>query len=389
MDLKVLKSEIFEHLNNKIIPFWEELKDENNGGYISYVGFDLKPDPYAPKGLVLTSRILWFFSSLYNQLRKEEFINFADHSYKFLIKSFLDKENKGFYWMVDYKGEPIDKRKHLYGQAFVLYGLSEYYKATQKKESLDLALEIYKIIEEVCKNDVGYKEEFDEKWNPKENIIVSEYGIIYEKSMNTLLHILEAYTNLFTATYDQSIKKKIEDLIILFKEKIYDSKTNHLYVFFDKKMNPIIDAISYGHDIEATWLIDEALRYIDNNKLIKEMSEINLKIAEKVLEEAFESGSLLNERVKGIVDKNRIWWVQAEALVGFLNTYQKSKLDKFLKAVFELWEFIKDFLVDKRAQGEWFWKLDENYIPSPMPEVDLWKCPYHNGRMCLEVIKRI
>lgn len=389
MDLKHLKDEIFEQLNNKIIPFWENLKDENNGGYVSYVGFDLKPDLYAPKGLVLTSRILWFFSRLYNQLRKEEFIEFADHAYEFLTDKLLDKENGGFFWVVDYKGDPLDKRKHLYGQAFALYGLSEYYKATKKKESLELSLELYKTIEERGKDNIGYNEEFDEKWTPKENIIVSEYGIICEKSMNTLLHLLEAYTNLFTATYDLKVRKEIENLIILFKEKIYNPKTDHLYVFFDNKMKPIIDAISYGHDIEATWLIDEALIYIENNTLIKEMTEINLRIAERVLEEAFENNSLLNEKVRREVNKDRVWWVQAEALLGFLNAYQKTKSDKFLKAVLSLWEFINNFLLDKRPNGEWFNKLDENYIPFPMPEVDLWKCPYHNGRMYLEVIRRI
>lgn len=389
MDFKTLKEEVYEHLTNKIIPFWQRLMDKENGGYIGYVGFDLKPDYYASKSLILTSRILWFFSASYNQIKESSLLDYASHAYKFLIEKFWDLQNGGFYWMVNYKGDPIEKKKHVYGQAFSIYALSEYYKATKDKQSLDLALSVYKTLEEKCKDEYGYKEEFDQEWIPKENKTLSEYGIICERSMNSLLHILEAYTNLYTVWQDLDLERNLENLVEIFKDKIYDPESNHLRVFFDHKMNPIVDAVSYGHDIEATWLIDEALNFIKNNNLKKEMRDINLKISKKILEEAFQENSLLNEKVRGEINKDRIWWVQAEALVGFLNAYEKSKDLNFYRAIFELWEFIKNFLVDKRTEGEWFWKLDENYIPAPMPVVEPWKCPYHNGRMCLEVIKRL
>ncbi|HOL39840.1 MAG TPA: AGE family epimerase/isomerase [Dictyoglomaceae bacterium] len=387
--MEELKKEVSEHLTNKIIPFWEKLIDKENGGFIGYVDFDLKKDSYAPKGGVLTSRILWFFSASYNLLKDEELLIYADHAYKFLSEKLWDDKNKGIYWMVDYKGNPIEKRKHVYCQAFGIYALSEYYKATNKKDSLNLALEIYKILEERCKDGYAYKEEFDEAWNPKDNRTISEYGIVCEKSMNSLLHILEAYTNLYTAWQENALKKNLEWLVRLFKDKILNSKTKHMGVFFDRELNSIIDAISYGHDIEASWLLDEALKYLDDKELKEEMAKTNLEIAKVVIQEAFENGSLLNEKVRGRLDKTRIWWVQAEAFLGFLNAYEKSKDPIFSKVVTEEWEFIKNYLIDKRSEGEWFSKLDENYIPIPAPIVEPWKCPYHNGRMCIETIKRL
>lgn len=389
MNLKTLKEEVYNHLTTKIIPFWQRLIDKENGGYIGYVGFDLKPDIYAPKSLILTSRILWFFSASYNQLNDTSLLNYALHAYKFLTEKFWDSQNGGFYWMVNYKGEPIDRRKHIYGQAFSIYALSEYYKATKDNQSLDLAIQTYKIIEEKCKDEYAYKEEFDQEWTLMPNKILSEYGVTCEKSMNSILHIMEAYSNLFEVWQDYMLKKNLENILYIFKTKIFDPQNNHLKVFFDHKMESIIDAISYGHDIEATWLIDEALKHIEDVSLRTELKNITLKISETILEEAFENGSLLNEKVRGVLNKDRIWWAQAEALVGFLNAYEKSNNSKFYNAVIEIWEFIKNFLVDKRSEGEWFWKLDEDYIPAPMPIVEPWKCPYHNGRMCLEVLKRI
>lgn len=389
MDLKTLKNEVKNHLTEKIIPFWAELMDKENGGYIGHVSFDLKKDPYAHKSLVLTTRILWFFSAVYNLTKEENLIPYMNHAYSFLVQKLWDHKNKGFYWMVNYKGEPIDKRKHIYGHAFSIYALSEFYKATKKDEALNIALETYNLLEEKCKDEYAYLEEFDEYWNPKENKAISEYGIITEKSMNSLLHILEAYTNLYTTWPHENLKKNIENLVKIFKDKIFNPETKHLGVFFDRKLNPIIDAISYGHDIEATWLLDESLKYINDANLKEEVNRITLEIADQVLEEAFENGSLINEKVRNILDKSRIWWVEAEALVGFLNAYQKSREEKFLNAVIELWKFIKNYMVDQRPDSEWFWKLDENYIPAPMPIVEPWKCPYHNGRMCIEAIKRI
>lgn len=386
--MEKLREEFYQHLENKIIPFWKDLVDKENGGFIGYVDFDLNKDPYADKGSVLHSRILWFFSSAYNLLKNDELPFYANHAYEFLRDKFWDKEKGGFYWMTDYKGKVKDSRKHIYSQAFGIYALSEFYKAVKEKEVLELAKNLYSIIEEKCKDDDGYFEELDENWNPKENRILSEYNILAVRSMNSYLHVLEAYTNLYSIWKDKGLYEKIIWLLKIFKDKIYDSQSKHLKPFFDKDWKPIIDAISYGHDIEASWLMDESAKIVEEN-LRKEIETLNVELADSVLKEAWEKNSLINEKVRGNVDKSRVWWVQAEGVVGFFNAYQKTKDSKFLEVTISLWNFIKEYLVDKREKGEWFWKLDDNLKPVNMPEVEPWKCAYHNGRMCIEMIKRM
>lgn len=387
--MKTLVFEMTEHLNKKILPFWERLKDEENGGFFGYVDYDLNIKKNYDKGVILNSRILWFFSSYYNHFKDESVLEYAHHAYKFLKDKMLDKEHKGLYWIVDYRGNVVDDIKHTYNQAFGIYALSEYYRATKDEEALNLAVELFYLIEERCKDKEGYFEEFDRYWNLKTENILSEYDDKSTKTMNTHLHILEAYTNLYRVWKDERIKNSLIELLNLFKEKIFCYEDEYLMGFFDNDFNKTIEFKSYGHDIEASWLLDRACEVLEDEELSLEIGKITSKIAEKIINTAFINNSLINETVNGKTDLSRVWWVQAEAIVGFFNAYRKTKDIKYLDASNSIWNYIKSYIADEREGGEWFWRVDENNEPFKEPIVEPWKCPYHNGRMCLEMIERV
>lgn len=384
-----LKQEMYLELKERIFPFWSKLKDEENGGFYGYVDYDLNIDLKALKGSILNSRILWFFSALYNLDSNVKSLEMAKHAYEFLRDHFLDHEYGGLYWMVDYKGEVADARKHTYCQAFGIYGLAQYYKATGDKKALDTAVDLYKMIEDKCKDDRGYLEEFDRQWNIKENYELSEHGVISSRTMNTHLHILEAYTLLYDVWKDDSLKESIKYLLKIFKDRIYSEDGKYLKVFFDDNWNTTIDIKSYGHDIEASWLLDKAVDVLGDDELKIMTKNYTTQIAKNILENIYSQDGIINETVNGVDDKSRVWWVQAESVVGFFNAYQKTNDARFMEASKNIWEYIKRYVIDKRDGGEWHWKVDEKGNPFSMPIVEPWKCPYHNGRMCIEIIERV
>jgi mannobiose 2-epimerase len=387
-------NEIKDNLLNCISPFWKRLKDEQ-GGFYGYMDFDLKCDKQAPKGVILNSRILWFFSNHYLLFKGDEDLEYAKHAYQFLINRCVDKEYGGVYWMLNADGSPQEEIKHTYNQAFAIYALSSYYDASGDGQALDEAFRLFRLIEERCTDNCGYQEAFDRTWRPIENHKLSDNehlsseGVVSEKTMNTLLHVLEAYTELYRVSQNQVVKEKLIHLLQMFRNKVYNPEKELLGVFFDNQLNAIVDMHSYGHDIEATWLLDKACEVLKDQELIGETKDYTLKIAYKVREVAFEKGALNNERFKNEIDKTRVWWVQAEGIVGFINAYEKSKDEKFLTYAEALWTYIKEYMIDKRPGGEWFWQVSlEGAADSQKPIVEPWKCPYHNGRMCFEVIRR-
>lgn len=387
-------SEIKDNLLNCISPFWKGLKDEQ-GGFYSYVDYNLEVDKKAPKGVILNSRILWFFANQYLLFKNKEDLEYANHAYHFLINRCLDAEYGGVYWMLNAEGMPYEDMKHTYNQAFAIYALASYYDASKDKKALEKAFELFNLIEDRCTDDFGYIEAFDRMWQPIDDNKLSDNehlcaeGIVSEKTMNTLLHMLEAYTELYRVSEDNRVKEKLIKLLQVFEEKVYNPKDDILVVFFDRKLNSIADMHSYGHDIEAAWLLDRACEVLKNQEITKVTNEYTKKIAYKVRKVAFENGALNNERFKDKIDKTRVWWVQAEGIVGFMNAYEKTKDEKFLKHARALWEYIKNYMIDKRPHGEWFWQVDfTGSTVNDKPIVEPWKCPYHNGRMCFEVIRR-
>ena len=385
-----LSKEAQQELDQRIFPFWSRLADYENGGFYGYVGFDGEVDKKAEKGVILNSRILWFFSAVYCLEKKEEALKLASHAYEFMLDKLFDKEYEGLYWMVDYKGQPTDDRKHIYNQSFGIYALAQYYKATGKVEALENAKKLFDLIEKKCENSNGYLEEFDRYWDEKENEMLSENGIISERTMNTHLHVLEAYTLLYEVSKDDRVREKLYYLLDLIKNKIYSKEHHTLKVFFDENWKESIEIQSYGHDIEATWLIDRAAEILGDKGLVKSTHAYTQKIAENIYKHAYSPFGVINETVNGVTDAGRIWWVQAESVVGFYNAYEKTGDDKYLESVEKLFEFIENNLVDKKKNSEWYGKLYEDNSPIlDMPIVEPWKCPYHNGRMCIEIIERM
>ena len=383
-------NEIREHLKNGIIPFWEGLKDEEFGGYYGYMDYDLKLDKKYEKGCILNSRILWFFSSVSRLAGFEKEREYADHAYQFLKEKCLDQECGGVFWSVTYDGKPLDTTKHTYNQAFAIYALSSYYDATGNEEALSIAKDLQKIIEEKCTDEFGYLEAFNRNFQPEENDKLSENGVIAQKTMNTLLHVFEAYTELYRVAKLPEVKERLEWIMDTFAEKVYNPELHRQEVFFDEKWNSIIDLHSYGHDIETAWLMDRGVEILGEKKYEDLMTPITKDLTAQIYKEAFDGHSLANECDRGVVNVHRIWWVQAETVVGFLNGY-KMNPDKpeYLEAAKSEWNFIKEHVIDKRSGSEWFWEVDPEGKPYPdRPIVEPWKCPYHNGRMCFEVIRR-
>lgn len=373
-----------------MIPFWQNLKDEENGGFYGYLSYDLELDKQAFKGCILNSRILWFFSNAYLLLGEKELLESAKHAYEFLKNFCLDRENGGIFWSVTYDGKPLDTTKHTYNQAFAIYALSSYYDASGDQEALALAEQLCNVIETKCRDEGGYLEAFDIRFEPQENDKLSENGVMAERTMNTLLHVFEAYTELYRVSRKEEVGNQIRFMLNLVADQVYNPRIGRQEVFFDHDWNTLIDLYSYGHDIEAAWLIDRGLAVLDDPAYTKKIAPITRTITKNIYDRAYVNHSLLNECERGVVNTTRIWWVQAEAVVGFLNGWQKEPEHKeFLEAAQDIWDYIKHWQIDKRTGSEWFAEVDQDRNPIPHPIVEQWKCPYHNGRMCMEVIRRM
>ncbi len=377
-------------LENVIIPFWKGMKDEKFGGYYGYLSQELVLDRQAEKGCILNSRILWFFSEAAMLLRREDLRGHADHAYAFLTEHCIDRENGGIFWSMTYDGKPLDTTKHTYNQAFAIYALSAYYRLTGNEAALEQARELFRLIEEHCTDSVGYLEAFTADWGPESNEKLSENGVLADKTMNTLLHVFEGYAGLYQASRDEAVGKAMERILTIYAEKIYDPTLRRQLVFFDENYNSILDLYSYGHDIESSWLMDWGCGLLGDSRRSAVISDINREMGEAVYAAAYSSHSLANECDRGKVDQTRVWWVQAEAVVGFVNLWQKlPEHTEYRDAAADTYRFIETHLVDRRPGSEWFWCVDKNGAPVPgKPIVEPWKCPYHNGRMCMELIRK-
>ena len=278
----------------------------------------------------------------------------------------------------------------LYTAGHMIEAAVAYYDATGNKEALEIARGLQKVIEDRCTDEYGYLEAFNRKFEPEENDKLSENGIIAEKTMNTLLHVFEAYTELYRVTKDPFTGDRLRFMMDLFADKIYNKELGRQEVFFDRTWNSLIDLYSYGHDIETSWLMDRGLEVLDDEKYTGKITPITTEIAENIYHRAFVDHSLMNECENGVNDTRRIWWVQAETVIGFLNRYQKDPEKKeYLQAAEDEWNYIKTYMLDPRDGSEWFWYVKEDHTPGDGPIVEPWKCPYHNGRMCMEVIRRM
>ena len=387
-----LKQQARDELTQNILPFWsEKMIDTKNGGFYGQIRGNGQLVPEADKGGILNARILWSFSSAYLQEKKPLYLEMANRAKDYILKHFFDRELGGTYWMVSVDGKPVDTKKQIYSQAFFIYAFTEHYRASGDESSLQTAIELFRLIEKRSFDPElnGYFEAYSRDWVLLEDLRLSEKDENEKKTMNTHLHILEAYTNLYRVWKDEELAKQLLNLILIFIEKIVNGKTYHLDLFFDENLNAKSTIVSYGHDIEASWLIDEATRVLGDATLLDRVQPICIKVAEAACKDGLRAdGSMVYELDKGHLETDRHWWVQSEAVVGFLNAYELTGDEEWLVKAEKCWKYISENLVD-RAGGEWFWSISEDGIPNRNGDkAGFWKCPYHNSRMCLEVMSR-
>jgi mannobiose 2-epimerase len=403
-----MKAEIKKELTERIIPFWNSIADFENGGFYGYVADSLQVDKGAFKGSILHSRILWFYSNCYLVLKDENCLKMAKHCYDFMVKYFLDRESGGVFWSVNVKGMLVNPMKHGYCNAFFIYALASFYAASGDKTALNNAMRVFEVIETEMVDEFGYRESCDRDWNEIENDELSENGIKADRTMNTVLHLIEAYTELYRVSNNEDVLGRLRHLLELAYTKVYNPAKMRLEAFFDNRMNVIGDVHSYGHDAEAGWLIGRALDIAGESAighdLYTKLRSMNKALFHKVDEVAFaDNGAMFYESVgqgahiinpvnpapalQTTLNKRRVWWAQTEGVVGFLYAYGLYGEQRYLERAVALWAYIKENFIDKRAGGEWFSELDENdVVDHTLPVVDEWKCPYHNGRMCLMCI---
>ncbi|GIO32618.1 MULTISPECIES: AGE family epimerase/isomerase [Paenibacillus] len=386
--------ELDEELKNNILRFWAEKSvDTARGGFYGEIDGQLRVNERADKGLVLNARILWTFSAAYRHYKDEQYLEIAGRAYDYLIGHFLDRDHGGLYWMVDADGHPSQDKKQIYGQAFAIYALSEFYLADGRQEALDASIELYQLIERHSHDPIhrGYIEALGRDWTYTSSFSLSNKDLNEKKSMNTHLHVLEAYTNLYRAWKSPTLASSLTRLIEVTLEKIVDRATGHFRLFFDEEWNAKGSHISYGHDIEGSWLLMEAAEVLQDQTLLERVRAVAIRMAEAVLAKGVDhDGGIWNEAdPDGVTDANKDWWPQAEAMVGFYNAYELTGESKFRAAAIHSWKFIQTYIVD-REHGEWHWGVDPNGSPLPGgTKISAWKCPYHNGRACLEMLSRL
>jgi len=395
VDLQLkLRKELDAELRNHILEFWmAHAIDHKNGGFYGRVNRYNRPIENALKSAVLNGRILWTFAAAYRMIGDAEYRSVADDAFVYIEEKFWDKEYGGVYWLVNGTGQPYDRKKHNYAQAFALYGYSEYFRATGRQNALDRSIEIFNLMEKHCfdGDNNGYREAFYREWNLLPDAKLNDEDIVVKRSMNTHLHILEAFTHLYRIWPDKTLHDRLKMLIELFLVPMYDSKHHHLYPFFDEQWNVVDTVYSYGHDIEASWLLSEAANVMNNARLITATNKLAEEIAYSTLNEGVDkvNGGLFNSGKEGeVVDTDKQWWVQAEAIVGFFDAYQKTCNVEFLNAALQIWSYVKDKVKDHKY-GDWFFMISQDGKPYLNEDkIGPWKCPYHTARACMEIMHR-
>lgn len=377
-----------ECLERNILPLWLGLKDPRGGFYgeMDASGQVLRD---APRGVILGARIIWSFSAAYAALGKKEYLEAALHQSEWFLKYFCDSRFGGVYWSVAADGRPLETKKQLYSQGFAIYGLSELYKVTRDEKVLQAAIGLYRIVEEhfADRQYGGYCEALARDFSPLEDMSLSAHDINAPKTMNSHLHILEAYANLFQVWPDKGLKTATERLLDIICTKVM-GPDGHLRLYFDRDWSVLPGGVSYGHDIETSWLALECAFALKDASVAERVRPFALAMGKAAGEGLMEDGSMRYECLPdGTFDDSRQWWVQAETVVGYLWLWKYHGVAGAERTAAAAWEYIRKNLVDPEG-GEWWWAILPDGTPDKtQPKAGFWKCPYHNSRMCLEIIK--
>ncbi len=388
-----LKKEVTENLTKNLLPYWSsKMVDNVNGGFYGRINGSNQVVPNEDKGGILNARILWTYSSAYRVTKDTSYLRLATRAKNYIMAHFIDRENGGAYRSVKATGEPSDTRKQTYTQSFFIYGLAEYSRVTGDKETLQAAKDLFECFEKYAldKESNGYYEVFTRDWKRTRDRLIGEKSDKDEKTMNTSLHLMEAYANLYRVWPDKRLEGRLKNMVEIFLDKITDKKTFHLICFMDKSWNPTSTVDSYGHDIEASWLIYEAAGLLKDPVLLNRAKATCIKIADAAAEGIMTDGSMIDEKdyASGEVRSTRSWWPQVETVVGYLNAYELTDNLKYLNYSINNWNYTKKYFVDTK-NGGWYPSVSAEGVAGRGDKGGFWVCPYHNGRMCLEVIERV
>jgi mannobiose 2-epimerase len=384
------RAELFEN----ILPFWLKYSfEDRNSGFAGKILNDRTVDRYADKNLSMTARILWFFSAVQRMEPDKKTLKAADRAYDYLQDYFEDDEEEGYYWRLQENGVPSDRRKVLYGHAFMVYGLSEYYLATGNPKVLKQVQKLFELIEEKFRDKTGggYFESLTRQWELSGSAVLTANAPADGRTMNAHLHMLEAYANLYRAWPDPQVRSALDSLVRLFADKMYSPEKSCFGQVFDADWKPVGITVSYGHDLEAVWLLCDSAETLGDEQLIRRIHGISIGVADAVLKTGMDTdGGLFLEGTddRNVTDPEKVWWPQAEAVSGFLQAWKISGDPRYLDAAANLWQFIKNHIVDSK-NGEWFSSASPGKQTPKAEKISEWKGPYHNGRACMEAMKRL
>ena len=394
MDVVEMKRQMQDVLEGNILRFWiDNMQDLEHGGFYGRIDGHGVLHPEAEKGAILNARILWTFSAAYRLLRNPEYLAMATRAKDYFVDHFIDHQCGGVFWSVDYLGRPLDTKKQFYAIGFALYGMSEYARATGDKEALDHAIRLFQCIEQhaLDREHNGYIEACTREWGQMADMRLSDFDANYPKSQNTHLHIIEPYANLYRIWQSAELEHALRNIIGIFTDRILNPVTHHLDLFFEMDWTRGAGHLeSYGHDIECSWLMHEAALVLGDPQVIARIEPIVREVAQASEKGLRPDGSMIHEAnlTTGHVDDDLHWWVQAENVVGWFNIYQHFGDATALQRACHCWEYIKSQLIDYE-HGEWYWsRRPDGTLNLDDDKAGFWKCPYHNGRMCMEIIER-
>lgn len=381
-----LRKEIVDNVREGVLPFWMDYAVAPDGGFYGTVWRNGTPVSDAPRGGVLNARILWSFSAAFRTFADPSYLERANSSQRYFIDTFIDKVNGGVYWLVNPDGGVLNASKYTYAMTYAIYGLAEHYLATGNEESLRTAFSLYRTLEEKGRDPRydGYVEAFTEDWR-----LLDKYDNDAPKTMNAHLHVLEAYTLLYRCRKDDGLRKRLEFCVDLFLNRLYDPARKHFNLFFDNEWNSLVTMDSYGHDVEAGWLLCEAARALEDRERIVRTARLALEVTKSCLDEGIDpKGYMAYEMKGGKRARHGSWWGQIETMIACVNAWQISGEDDYLQSAGQVWAFVKDHMID-REYGEWFSDCFDGEPKKEAPKVSMWRCPYHTVRLGVEMFNRL